>query len=86
MREDNTLVVPLVDRSIFDRVVKTGYAYSRNVCFMVCEQLITTQRCGCNSYTLSYQVDGFNLCPVEINKISSGGCLTHVETNFTIVF
>ena len=83
--EDNTLIVQLADRSIFDRVVKTGYAYSRKVCYMVCEQVMITRICGCNSYRLSYQVEGFNSCPYYKNEIIGGGCDTQVDTNFTSI-
>ena len=91
MFEDNTLVVPLDDHSIFDRVVKTGYTYSRNVCYMVCEQLIITQICGCNSYEFSYQEKSFDLCPVDsfMNKNNTNvtiNCPFDVIYNFSNIF
>ena len=49
--EDNTLVVALEDRTIFDRVLQIGFAYSRQACFDVCEQTLMSQSgCGCVAY------------------------------------
>ena len=81
--EDNTLIKPLDDRSIFDRVVNTGYSYSRKLCYMVCEQLIITQQCGCNSYSYGYQVEGFYLCQKTGETLTDGECDTLIDANLT---
>ena len=53
--EDNTLVVALEDRTLFDRVIQTGFAYSRQACLDVCEQTLMSQSaCGCVAYDSSF--------------------------------
>ena len=79
--EDNTLVEPLDDRSIFDRVVNTGYSYSRKLCYDVCTQFLITRTCGCNSFKLSYQEKGFGLC-TDNDDIN---CFIHFKFNITII-
>ena len=82
--EDNTLISPLEDRSIFDLVVATGYAYTRKLCFMVCRQVLVTKTCGCNSYDSSYRLENFNVCGQEKNTLLSGGCMTRLNANSTL--
>ena len=83
--EDNTLAVPLDDRSIFDRVVNTGYSYSRQLCFMVCEQLLITEQCNCSSYRHSYQVEGFELCKKLGDTLSDNECDILVDANIATI-
>ena len=64
--EDNSLVVGLKDRFVFDEVVKTGYAYSRHTCFEFCTQLLTSQWCECNSKRVAFKVNNVTDCSISI--------------------
>ena len=79
--EDNTLVAPLDDRSVFDLVEATGYAYTRKTCYMVCRQVLVTQTCGCNSYDIQYRLANFDLCGYQADTLTDGGCMTKLKAN-----
>ena len=83
--EDNTLVTPLDDRTVFDLVVSTGYAYTRKTCFMVCRQFLITRTCGCNSYAIDYRVPNFGTCEQEENTLNAGKCMTRMKAKSTFI-
>ena len=60
--EDNSLVIDLPDRSIFDTLVQSNYTYTRKACLSVCTQVKTTQECGCNSRRINYKVPNVSSC------------------------
>ena len=63
--EDNSLVVDLNDRYVFDEVVKTGSAFSRHTCFEFCTQLMTSQMCECNSKRVDFKVNNVTECSIS---------------------
>ena len=56
--EDEAIGIDLEDRYIFDQVIETGYKYTQKTCFTFCTQLMTTQKCGCNSKRTLFKVEG----------------------------
>ena len=81
--KDNTLLASLDDRSVFDLVVATGYPYTREICNMICRQVLVTRTCGCDSYYIEYQLENFDVCDQEDNTLNLGGCMTQMKANFT---
>ena len=67
--DDNSLVVDLTDRSLFDKVVNTYARYSRRACLLVCSQVVTVERCGCNSLYIDYQEAGFDECDYALECV-----------------
>ena len=59
---DSTLIDPLEDSTYYDRVLRTGYSYSRAACFAVCQQLIFYKKCSCNNLDFSYVSPNINYC------------------------
>ena len=48
--ENNHLTEDLFDRSIFGIVLATNYSYSRDICLIICNQLVNKESCGCQVY------------------------------------
>ena len=62
VREDNSLVSDLADRSVFDMLVtQTNFSYSRDLCLAACTQLVNNISCGCQAYD-NYVLEGVKLC------------------------
>ena len=61
VRGDNSLVVDLDDKSIYDLVVQTNYSYSRDICLTACTQLLNNVSCGCQAYD-KYVLNGTIFC------------------------
>ena len=62
VREDNSLVRDLADRSVFDMLVtQTNYSYSRDLCLAACTQLVNNISCGCQAYD-NYVLEGVKMC------------------------
>ena len=59
--EDNTLTEDILDRSIFDMVLATNYSYTRDVCLIICNQLVNKESCGCQAYD-NYILSGIEFC------------------------
>ena len=60
--ENNSLVINLADRTIFDQVIATNSSYTRQTCLAFCTQMLTTRRCGCKSNRLAYNVTNVSYC------------------------
>ena len=60
--DDNTLLVDLADHTLFDKTVKTYSKYSRKACLTVCSQIVTVEKCECNSFYVDYQEADVDMC------------------------
>jgi hypothetical protein len=60
--DDNTLVVPLDDPSMFELTLLTNYTYTRQYCLSICQQVWTARTCGCSGYYVFYVVSNTSLC------------------------
>ena len=69
VREDNSLAVELLDRSIFDAVLATNASYRQNTCIAFCAQLMIIRRCGCKSNRIGYNVTGYSFVLLWTNLI-----------------
>ena len=62
LENNNMLSETLVDRTLFDQVLATGYEYTQNTCILFCLQRLYSTRCGCISQSISYKVAGYDYC------------------------
>ena len=62
--EDNSLVIDLPDRTLFDILVEqhANYPYTRKMCLVICTQVMTSSLCGCNTRRIEYQVPNISVC------------------------
>ena len=63
--EDNSLVINLADRSIFDKVIATNSSYTRQTCLAFCTQMLTARRCGCQSNRLALNSTSVAYCSMR---------------------
>ena len=58
---DGTIVdgYEIDDRTLFNAVVETGYAYSQATCIIFCEQVKTIEWCGCLSPYIKYKMSDY---------------------------
>ena len=52
----STLTQPLADRTLFDQVVKTGYAYTKDTCLNFCLQTLIFKHCRCITAIIAYNL------------------------------
>ena len=62
VHEDNRLLKPLENTSIFDRVYAENITYSRARCLSFCYQELVVQKCGCISYWPNVTIAGYDYC------------------------
>ena len=60
--EDNRLLKPLENASIFDRVKAKNITYSRTTCLNFCFQELLAQKCGCIDYWPNFPIAGYKYC------------------------
>ena len=60
--EDNTLTVPLANRTMFDLTVEQGYAYTQQYCINICVQVWINKICDCNLEIYPYKVSNKPYC------------------------
>ena len=78
--EDNSLVIDLPDRSIFDIVVHYNYSYTRKGCLSICTQVKTSELCGCNTRRIGYQVPNIQACSIVDELICAVNVWSSVES------
>ena len=64
LESDDELAVSsaLVDRTLYEAVRSTGFAYAQKTCFAYCEQEATVNSCGCMQLKISYSLAAYNYC------------------------
>ena len=60
--EANTLVRPLDNASIFDRLRAENMMYSRESCLNICFQQLLAKRCGCIDFWPNVTIAGYDYC------------------------
>ena len=82
VRDDNTLTnkMLLVDRSLFDEVVRTGYAYAQQTCMSFCMQRLNARYCGCLDASINYSLDYKYAACMSSETLT---CLSDLSDNFT---
>ena len=60
--DDNTLTVPIANRTMFDLTVQQGYVYTQQFCISVCLQILIIKICDCNSFDNFYVVSNKKFC------------------------
>ena len=68
VRDDNTLIAPLANTSLFDAVKSIGYAYSRVGCSELCYRTNVYELCACNTYSMRNAVENASYCLSEEQK------------------
>jgi hypothetical protein len=81
---DNTLTVPLADRSMFDFTVQTNYTYSQQLCIYVCRQKWTVQECGYNNRNFPFTISNVPLSELGSFATPADTCSDSINTNRTI--
>ena len=60
--------------------METGYKYTQKTCFSFCTQLMTTQKCGCNSKRTLFKVEGVEK---DCSLSDELNCVEKVWNSFT---
>ena len=60
--EENRLLKPLSNSSLFDRVYAEKITYSRTRCLYFCFQEIVAQKCGCIDFWPNITIAGYDYC------------------------
>ena len=68
--EQNRLLAPLEDRSLFDRVVALNFTYKRETCLLVCYQTFLHDVCNCSDLWVEIRIDGSDYCLGDLEKSS----------------
>ena len=63
--EEDELIKPLADTSLFELVKEAEFAYSRDTCILFCYQRLNAPRCNCTNYWISWRVPGYDYCMSE---------------------
>ena len=62
VNEDNTLLKPLDDTSIFDYLRAVNIKYTRESCLNACLQQFLTKKCNCIDFWLNVTIPGYDYC------------------------
>ena len=60
--DDNTLIKPLNDASIFDHLYAKKIKYTRESCLNICYQQLLAPRCGCIDFWPNVTIAGYDYC------------------------
>ena len=60
--EKGELMQPLVDSSLYDRLLESNFTYFRYACIELCYQKNIVERCNCSSYLFRMKVGDFDNC------------------------
>ena len=62
VNEDSSLVKPLDDMTLFEKVTENNFAYSKDTCLLHCFNFFMSQVCNCSAYWIRWRVQEFEFC------------------------
>ena len=60
--ENNELIKPIQDISLFTVVRATSYAYSQDSCLLLCYQTFLVNKCNCTAYWVNFRIENYGPC------------------------